>query len=72
MRRREASFSLKLPVTLRSYRATDWEGRDEAARYSKWMQARRAWKDARNIIELPDDAAADAAFPDGIFYPEDI
>jgi hypothetical protein len=72
VRRREKSLSFKLPAKLAKHNPDDWEGRDSAEKYGEWMDARREWKDARDIIILPDDAAASAAFPDGVFYPEDI
>jgi hypothetical protein len=65
-------MSFKLPPKLAKYNAALWQGRDDAERYGEWMDARREWKDARDIISLPDDEAASAAFPDGEWRIEDI
>ena len=72
MRRKQKSVSALLPKRLREYVASDWVGRDEAERYGQWMLARDDWKDERGITQLPDDAAAMAAFPEGEFRVEDI
>lgn len=61
-----------LPANLAVFDEALWSGRDEAERYGAWMDARRRWADAHDLIELPGDAEAWAAFPDGVFRAEEI
>jgi hypothetical protein len=72
MRRKVKTITSLLPKQLRQFVSSEWEGRDEAERYGEWMNARGDWKDARDIITLPDDEAASAAFPDGQWRIEDL
>lgn len=72
MRRRENGSSSVLPMKLAVFAPADWAGRDSSERYGEWMTARRAWADARDIIEIPGDAEAWTAYPDAIFRPEDL
>ncbi|MCS5715113.1 hypothetical protein NVV95_11175 [Herbiconiux sp. CPCC 205716] len=73
MRRREkVAKNGGLPARLAVFDQERWEGRDDAERYAQWMRARNAWAEARGIEVLPGDDEAWAAFPDGVFRPEDI
>lgn len=73
MRRREkVTKNGGLPSHLAAFDPRRWEGRDDAEQYSQWMAARGAWGDAHELAILPGDDEAWAAFPDGVWRPEDI
>jgi hypothetical protein len=72
VKRRTQSVKTALPKLLREFDSAVWEGRDEAERYGKWMEARELWKEDRDILSLPGDQDAHDAFPDGQFRIEDV
>jgi hypothetical protein len=50
----------------------EYEGRDVGERYGSWWLRREQWKDAHEMWMLPDDQAIIDAWPDALFYIEDI
>jgi len=73
VKRRVVSSVLTLPRDLAVYTpGPQWPGRDPGERYGAWMHARMFWCNEHDLLGLPDDDAAREAWPETLFYHEDI